>query len=141
MKERGIYSENYIYNVENFSYKNAYKKMNEILESKDIPTAIFVSNDSMAVGVYRAIYEKGLSIPEDISVIGFNDQPNAKYMVPSLSTVRIPTLYLGYAAVDLLMEKEKFQREYSKSVILGTELKKRNSCKSIPEVKFKRVAE
>lgn len=131
MKEKGIYSEDYIYSVSKYSYKSAYNKMKEILNSKDIPTAIFVSNDSMAVGVYRAIAESGLSIPDDISVIGFNDQPNAKYMIPSLSTVRIPTMFLGYAAVELLQDKERTQREYSKSVLLNTELKKRNSCKSI----------
>ncbi len=131
LKDRDIYSEDYIYDVEKFSYKSAYNKMKEILDSDDIPTAIFVSNDSMAVGVYRAIAEKGLSIPDDISVVGFNDQPNAKYMVPSLSTVRIPTMYLGYTAVELLVEKERSPREYGKSVLLNTELKKRNSCKKI----------
>lgn len=131
LKDRDIYSEDYIYDVEKFSYKCAYQKMKEILESDDVPTAIFVSNDSMAVGVYRAIAEKGLSIPDDISVVGFNDQPNAKYMVPSLSTVRIPTMYLGYTAVELLVERERSPREYSKSVLLNSELKKRNSCKKI----------
>lgn len=131
MKEKGIYSENYIYNVGKYSYKNAYNKTKEILQSENVPTAIFVSNDSMAIGLYRAIAEAGLNIPDDISIIGFNDQPNAKYLVPSLSTVRIPAMILGYSAVDLLLDKERLQREYSKTVLINSELKIRNSCKEL----------
>lgn len=128
MKERGIYDETLIYECE-FTTRAAYKKTAEILEKEQLrPSAMFVSNDSMAIGAYRAIAEKGLRIPEDISVIGFNDQPNAKYMVPPLTTVRINTKYIGYAAVDLLIEREQHEREYNKLVMLPTEIKIRRSC-------------
>lgn len=133
MRSKEIYDEKLVYNCGAYSCKNAYHKIKDVLNSGEIPTAICVSNDSMAVGAYRAIVEHGLSIPEDISVIGFNDQPNAKYMLPPLTTVKMPTKYIGYAAVDLLAEKERVPREYSKMVLLPTEIKIRRSCTKASE--------
>lgn len=129
MRARGIYDEALLYDCGAYTTRNAYKKMLEILsEDKERPTALFVSNDSMAIGAYRAIAEKGLRIPEDISVVGFNDQANARYMIPPLTTVRINTKYIGYAAVDLLIGREHRAREYNQFVVLPTELKIRRSC-------------
>lgn len=129
MRERGIYDEKLLYDCGLYTTSNAYKKMREILETEEeLPTAIFVSNDSMAIGAYHAIAEKGLRIPEDISVVGFNDQPNAKYMMPPLTTIQIKTKYIGYAAVDLLIGKEHRKKEYNQFVMLPTELKIRRSC-------------
>ena len=129
MRERGIYDEALIFDCGDYTTRNGYQKMTEILEDENKrPTAIFVSNDSMAIGAYRAIAERGLRIPEDISVVGFNDQPNAKYMMPPLTTVRINTKYIGYSAVDLLAEREVHPREYYKRVIIPTEMKIRRSC-------------
>ena len=85
----------------------------------------------MAVGAYKAISEAGLSVPKDMSIVGFNDQPSAKYMIPSLTTVRIPSEYLGSAAVDLLLENINGSREYNKKVIIPTEFKIRESCRKI----------
>jgi len=129
MRERGIYDEGLVYDCGAYTTRNAYKKLTEVLEQKeDRPTAIFISNDSMAIGAYRAIAEKGLRIPEDISIVGFNDQPNARYMMPPLTTVQIQTKYIGYAAVDLLIGKEYRKKEYNQFVMLPTELKIRRSC-------------
>ncbi len=128
MRARNLYDESLVF-PSMFTTRDAYHKMSEILaEEGNRPTAVFVSNDSMAIGVYRAIAEKGLRIPEDISVVGFNDQPNAKYMMPPLTTVRINTKYIGYAAVDLLVERELHARDYNKLVMLPTEIKIRRSC-------------
>ena len=82
----------------------------------------------VAIGAYRAIAEKGLRIPEDISIVGFNDQPNARYMMPPLTTVRVETKYIGYAAVDLLVGMEHRKKEYNEFLMLPTELKIRRSC-------------
>lgn len=127
MKEKGIYDEKLIHYCE-YSTRGAYHKVLEILKSDLKPTALFISNDAMAIGAYRAIAEMGLRIPEDISVVGFNDQPSAKYMIPPLTTVRIKTKYIGFAAVDLLHERENSTREYSKTVLIPTEFKIRRSC-------------
>ncbi|MFW2487740.1 LacI family DNA-binding transcriptional regulator [Clostridium chromiireducens] len=131
MESKGIYNPNYIYESERFTFKSGYNLMKEALKSKDNVTAYFIGNDTMAVGAYKAISEEGLSIPNDISIIGFNDLPSAKYMIPALTTVRIPSEYLGKAAVDLLIENLNGNREYNKKVIIPTEFKVRESCKEI----------
>ena len=129
MRAHGIYDESLVYDCGSYSTRNAYKKMKDVLDmGGKRPTAIFVSNDSMAIGAYRAIAEVGLRIPEDISVVGFNDQPNARYMMPPLTTVRIETKYIGYAAVDMLIGMEHRKKEYNEYVMLPTRLKIRRSC-------------
>jgi DNA-binding LacI/PurR family transcriptional regulator len=67
-------------------------------------TAIFACSDPMALGVYDALHARGLRIPEDISVVGFDDLPEAQYISPGLTTVRQPCTELGAAAVKLLIE-------------------------------------
>lgn len=131
MESKGIYNPKYIYESERFTFKAGYNLMKEALKSKENVTAYFIGNDTMAVGAYKAISEEGLSIPNDISIIGFNDLPSAKYMIPALTTVRIPSEYLGKAAVDLLIENLNGNREYNKKVIIPTEFKVRESCKEI----------
>ncbi|WP_238915140.1 LacI family DNA-binding transcriptional regulator [Clostridium sp. YIM B02555] len=131
MLKNNIFNPNYIYITEKYTFKAGYKLMLKALESDDRPTAFFLGNDSMAIGAYKAISEANLSIPNDISVIGFNDQPSAKYMIPALTTVRIPGEYLAGAAVDLLLENLTSNRNYNKKVIIPTEFKIRESCKRI----------
>lgn len=131
MKEKEIYDEDYIYDVEIFTFKAAYRRVLQVLRGDKIPSVILAGNDSMAIAAYRAIDECGLKIPDDISVVGFNDQPNAKYLIPSLATVHIPAAELGYAALDLLLDKQRTQREYPKRVYLDTKFIIRNSVKEI----------
>jgi len=101
--------------------------MKEALEKPDRPTAFFLGNDSMALGAYKAISEAGLDIPNDISIIGFNDLPGSKYMVPSLTTIRVYQDYLGQAAVDLLLESIGSNREFRKKVVIPVKLMERDS--------------
>ncbi|WP_064530627.1 LacI family DNA-binding transcriptional regulator [Clostridium saccharobutylicum] len=131
MERKKIYNPEYIYPGEKYTFKTGYNLMIKALKNKNRPTAFFIANDAMAIGAYKAISEAGLSVPNDISIIGFNDQPSAKYMVPSLTTVRIPSEYLGNAAVDLLLENINGNREYNKKVIIPTEFKIRESCHKI----------
>jgi LacI family transcriptional regulator len=68
------------------------------------PTAIFALNDEMAAGVYKAAYRIGLRIPEDLSVVGFDDSPLATRLWPSLTTVRLPIRDMGLRAAALLLQ-------------------------------------
>lgn len=131
MERKGIYNPDYIYSGERFTFKAGYDLTKEALKFQKEITAFFLGNDTMAVGAYKAISEAGLNIPEDISIVGFNDQPSAKYMIPSLTTIRIPSEYLGSAAVDLLIENMNGMRAYNKKVIIPAEFKIRESCKKI----------
>lgn len=75
-----------------------------LLEQSPAPTAIFAVDDVMAFGVYKAASELGLTIPQDLSVVGFNDDPLASMVEPSLTTVKIPIMEMGNAAADMLIQ-------------------------------------
>ncbi len=81
----------------------------------------------MAVGCYKAAYELGISIPKDISIIGFNDIPTAKYMIPPLTTVRLYMEFMGEYAVRMLEERILSGREISVKVTVPTKLYVRDS--------------
>ncbi|MCM0647737.1 LacI family DNA-binding transcriptional regulator [Clostridium swellfunianum] len=130
MKEKGTLNENYV-KVGSFTPSSGYELMKKILDSGDFPRAFFVANDSMAIGAYRAVMEKGLVIPDDISIIGCNDISTAQFIVPPLTTVKINTNYIGETAVELLVERIKSGRKASKKIVLPTSLVVRESCKSI----------
>ena len=75
----------------------------ELLTAPDRPTAVFAANDSSAMGVLRAAADLGLRVPEELSVIGFDDVPQASMTSPPLTTVAQPLAELGAAAVDMLL--------------------------------------
>lgn len=66
---------------------------------------VYAATDIVAVGVYRAIYEAGLTIPTDIQVIGTNDISSARHMSPSLTTMRLFPFEMGEIAIDMFIEK------------------------------------
>jgi DNA-binding LacI/PurR family transcriptional regulator len=65
-------------------------------------TAVFVANDQMALGFLRALREEGRRVPEDVSVVGFDDLPEAEYFLPALTTVRQDFAELGRRVMDVL---------------------------------------
>lgn len=85
------------------SARGGYEAMHALLERGDLPTALFAFNDLMAMGAYRAVYERGLSIPGDISVIGYDDLEIAAYMAPPLTTIRQQGFELGLEAAEILI--------------------------------------
>jgi len=74
-----------------------------LLARKPRPTAIFASNDEMAAGVYKAAYRLGISIPRELSVVGFDDSPLATRLSPSLTTIRMPIRDMGRLAAAKLI--------------------------------------
>lgn len=88
-----------------FSYESGISGANRLLDLADPPTAIFAANDDMAAGVIRAAGERGLSVPRDLSVCGFDDTPIARHIYPALTTVRQPTAEMGRLATLELLER------------------------------------
>lgn len=76
-----------------------------LLALDEPPTAIFCASDRMAIGCYEAIKEAGLRIPEDISVVGFDDDPTARYLDPALTTILVPHEDMGRRAITHLYAK------------------------------------
>ena len=132
MEEMKLLDESFI-RVGSFSPSSGYELMKDILSTDRYPDAFFIANDSMAIGAYRAVMEKGLSIPDDISIIGCNDISTAQFIAPPLTTVKIYTSLIGETAVELMLERIKFERKISKKVVLPTKLIIRESCKNCPE--------
>lgn len=106
-----------------------YNLLKEMYEEDNLPTALFVVNDSIASGCYKAAYELGLAIPDDISIIGFNDIPTARYMIPPLTTVRLYMEFMGEYAVHMLEERILHRRELCIKVTVPTKLYIRDSVK------------
>lgn len=110
-----------------YSKESGYKKMREILRGDSIPTAVYAANDMMALGVYQAVLEEGLTIPEDISVVGYDDIEITSLITPRLTTVFQPKHLLGEKAVKLLVNKiNKPDLDFADQ-ILNTELIIRDS--------------
>ncbi len=128
MKKKGLYNSKDIY-VGKFIAEDGYKLMKKAIEGGDLPPAFFIGNDTMAIGAIKALYEANIKIPEDVSIISFNDNPTSKYTVPPLSTVKVYTEFMGATAVGLLIERIEDNRQIPKKVVVPTELIIRQSCK------------
>ena len=96
-----------------------------------MPSAFFVGTDTIATGVLKALYENNINVPNDISIIGFNDLIASQHTIPPLTTVRVHIEHLASASVDLIMERINKHRKYSKKVIIPSELVIRDSTKDV----------
>lgn len=120
--------EEWIQVKENFTHQSGYELMNELLRQKEIPTALFIASDPMAIGVYKALSEAGLSVPKNLSIASFDDIQTAKFLVPALTSVRVHTEFMGETGVDTLLERLRTGRSISKKILIPTELIIRESC-------------
>jgi DNA-binding LacI/PurR family transcriptional regulator len=85
-----------------WSSESGYRAGLEIVRDREI-TAVFVANDQMALGVLQALQQNGLRVPEDVSVVGFDDIPESAYFLPSLTTVRLDFTALGRRCAEYLL--------------------------------------
>lgn len=111
-----------------FREHGGYNAAQALLALNEIPTAIFASNDLSAFGTIEVIREHGLKVPEDISLIGFDDIPQASLVYPKLTTVRQPLAQMGREAVTLLLEQLEHPALEKRQITLPTELIIRDSC-------------
>lgn len=130
MEEKGLYRADYE-RIGTFTSRMGFHFMNELMELPDPPTAVFVANDSLAIGCLNAISQAGKRCPEDYSVVGFNDIPTAKYMVPPLTTMRLYMDFMGERAVDLLSDRIFTKRELPMQITLPARLMIRESVRCL----------
>lgn len=112
----------------NFSYESGQNIMNKLLAYSQMPTAVFAANDEMAFGAVNAIEKKGLTVPKDISVIGFDDIQFSSIFKPALSTISQPTFKIGTKAMELLIGLMTNQKMAKTQYILENKLILRDSC-------------
>lgn len=86
-----------------YTFESGARAANKLLSLANRPTAIFAGNDEMAIGIYTSARKLGLSIPDDLSIVGFDDTPMASRIAPALTTVRLPIRDMGAEAADSLM--------------------------------------
>ncbi|CAM5611013.1 LacI family DNA-binding transcriptional regulator [Streptomyces fumanus] len=107
--------------------RGAARRMRELLDLPEPPTAVFVCSDPMALGVYEALAERGLRVPDQMSVVGFDDLPEARWATPALTTVRRPLSEMAATALRLLLRMMDGARPESTRTELSTRLVKRAS--------------
>src|SRR3989339_712066 len=113
-----------------YSRGEARQAAEKLLLLKDAPTAIFIASDSMALEVIAVIMEKGKKVPEDISVVGFDDNPSSLYGAVAITTVRQPLIQMAEEGVKELNSLINGKKELA-MVKLPAELVIRDSCKAI----------
>ena len=114
----------------NYSSRGAYKATLELLKNDKDLTAIFCISDIMAMGVAKAVYDSGLKLGDDISLIGVDGMDVSEFNNPPITTVVQPRKEMAEISVELLLELISGKCE-NKHVILETELVERDSCRSI----------
>lgn len=107
--------------------------MKALLEKKRDFTAIFCFNDIAAIGAIRALKDVGLTVPGDVSVVGFDDIQSAAYSTPSLTTVRQPLLEMGQRGAKVLLERiANRDAEYPAEIVMEPEFIVRESTGVAP---------
>jgi LacI family transcriptional regulator len=114
-----------------FTTETAVFCARRLLSLPDPPTAIFAANDQSAFGVVSTARELGAEIPDDLSVVGFDNIPDAAYSQPALTTVDQFVAEMGYAAVELLMNLMQGNLQDSNQITVSTQLVIRDSCRAI----------
>jgi LacI family transcriptional regulator len=116
----------------NFEIDGGEQAAGVLLDLADPPTAIFAFNDNHAIGAIQAARARGIGVPEDLSVVGFDDVEHATIVTPTLTTVRQPLAEMGRTAVNLLQRLLDRQRMEALHVELGTRLVVRESSGPAP---------
>lgn len=122
LRSEGLeYNELLVYQCEG-SFQGGYNIIQSIFDKKMEIKSIFAASDVIALGAMRALIERGMKVPEDVSVVGYDDISISSMFIPSLTTVRQPKYLMGQKSVELLMKKiedKSFKNEY---VVLEPEL-------------------
>ncbi|MBB5325394.1 LacI family transcriptional regulator [Anoxybacillus tepidamans] len=131
LQENGLEYDERLVIYTDYSMEAGKRAAFELLRSPQKPTAIFACFDSLAVGVYQAAKEMGLCIPEDLSVVGFDNTILATIVDPPLTTVAQPIDEMGRQVVDLIIREIEGEKNMKQRVILPPELIVRHSTKQL----------
>ncbi|WP_368250512.1 LacI family DNA-binding transcriptional regulator [Enterococcus sp. 2201sp1_2201st1_B8_2201SCRN_220225] len=130
LKDGGIPFKGRYVTTGDLTVPGGYQAACQLLKQKEV-TAIFCGNDAMAIGCYQAIYEVGKSVPEDISVVGFDNLNLAQYITPPLTTVEQPSFEIGFSAAKFLIDAIEFPERRVPNKIFETRLILRESVQGI----------
>ena len=121
-----------------FEPESGYRAMQQIVSQPHRPTAVFCGGDIMAMGALCAADELGLRVPQDISVIGYDNVRNARFFTPALTTIHQPKDSLGETAFNMLLDRIVNKREQSQSIEVHPRLIERRSVADGPFRDYRR---
>ena len=128
-KEKSIYRKEDCY-IGTFTPRSGYEIMQKAISKGNLPEVFFVANDSIAIGALRALHEKNIQVPDEVSIIGFNDIPTASYTFPPLSTVKLYNEMMGEKAVTMFVDQMS-GRKIPLKLILPVEIIERGTTKRL----------
>jgi LacI family transcriptional regulator len=113
-----------------FSRESGAALAHDLLACQPRPSALFAANDAMAIGALRTLLREGVSVPDDLALVGFDDIPTAQYVSPALTTVRVPMRTLGREGMQRVLNtlSPASGDASSPTQTLNTELVVRTSC-------------
>jgi LacI family transcriptional regulator len=114
-----------------FYHESGFAGAQAMLDLAEPPTAIFAASDQMALGVYEAVRQRGLRVPDDVSVVGFDDLPESRWTSPPLTTVRQPLAEMGLMAARTVLRLAQGEQIETPRIELATELVVRDSTISL----------
>ena len=129
MIENGIEIDARLIKSSNSDYQSGAALMQELLDLPDPPTAVFTANNLLTLGALKTIHKNGIRIPDDISIVGFDDMYWSMSLNPPLTAVRQSGYDIGNKAAELLLQKIANPDRQTSSLVLDTELIVRQSCK------------
>lgn len=130
MEKHGLYDENLIFEGV-FTPQSGFEMMKEMLErfgKGGRPTAVFAASDAIAIGAMKAASEAGLEIPEDISILGFNDEDLSAFTTPALTTIHAPSYDMGQHGANLVYVASNLSIKTPLKAKIPCYLVERNSC-------------
>ncbi|MGI8386215.1 LacI family DNA-binding transcriptional regulator [Robertmurraya sp. P23] len=115
----------------NYDMESGSQAMEQLLSLTSLPTAVFCSNDDMAIGAMNTVFARGLSVPNDISIVGFDDIGFSQYTTPRLTTVKRPVEEISRVGVERLLSLIGRKEEEVERTFMKTELIVRDSVRML----------
>ncbi|RFU63870.1 LacI family DNA-binding transcriptional regulator [Peribacillus glennii] len=113
---------------ENYSEEGGYQAAKKLVENGNLPSALFFLGDQMAIGALAAFHEMGVSVPQDIEIMGHDNYGQTRFSIPSLSTVHLPVEDMAARCVDLMLDLIEHKVKAPVSTIYDTSIVIRKSC-------------
>jgi LacI family transcriptional regulator len=127
LREAGLPLEPHLVVESGYLEDTGRRAMEQLLALPMPPTAVFAVNDMAAMGAHGAILERGLRVPEDVAIVGYNDVPLASRLAPALTTLRVPVREFGRISAQMLIDQINADRSLARRVVLQPELVIRGS--------------
>lgn len=121
-----------------FKSASGYDGLFHLMKRKSVPTAVFVCNDIMAIGAMAAAREMAIDVPEELSIVGFDNIALASWVVPQLTTIAQPKRELGETGAELLLKRIKKENSQNSAIVLRPNLVVRQSTAAVAETAGKK---